>query len=236
MLHRLKSIIKQRDWKLFTAPYELNIVGVRSPITRAGAFDDLITVFYRDQNRKWHFHAWPATTDPGLPYLHLPINDLGAAILAEGQYLDVYRIDKHRGQYDALCQRNGTVTVIRDHNRDSILDWNNGIEVEGLFGINIHRALKVGQTLMVERHSAGCQVFAHADHYEQFFKLCRLHERLHGNQFTYSLVDFRRMRKANRRKWLLRGALLGGTALVAMLTFSGIAREEEESEIITTIN
>lgn len=233
MLQRLKSIVRLRGWKLYTAPYELNVIGVRSPIQMAGGFDDLLTAFYRDKQGKWQFHAWPATTDPGLPYLHLPINDLGAAILAEGQYPGVYQLAKHRGQYDALCQRKGTVTVIRDHNRDSILDWNNGLEVDGNFGINIHRARKVGETLSVDRHSAGCQVFAHAEHFQEFLELCRLHERLHGNLFTYSLVDFRRMRKANRRKWLLRGALLGGAALMAMLTISALSGEEE-SELITT--
>ncbi|MEM6268343.1 MAG: hypothetical protein AAF998_02845 [Bacteroidota bacterium] len=222
MLNRIKTIIRQRRWKLYTAPYQLNIVGVRSPITSANQFDDLITVFYRDEKGKWRFHAYPATTDPGLPYLHVPIHNMGAAILAMGQYTDKYMIDRHRGRYYALCQRGGPVTVVRDYNRDSTLDYNNGERMTGNFGINIHRALATGETPTVERYSAGCQVFKNADDFNKFMRLCETHKKLHGNVFTYSLVDFRALRRANRRKWLLRGGLLGGAALVTLLAISTI--------------
>ena len=43
----------------------------------------------------------------------------------------VHIFDKHKGQYLALCQRRGDVTVVRDGTPDT--------EDTGSFGINIHR-------------------------------------------------------------------------------------------------
>lgn len=53
----------------------------------------------------------------------------------------VYKFDLHNGRYMALCQRAGSVTVLRD----------NGILDTGMFGINIHEG---GNNTT---SSAGCQ-------------------------------------------------------------------------------
>ena len=66
----------------------------------------------------------------------------------------------HRGRYRALVQVN-PCTVIRDANRDAILDYD-GPRETGLFGINLHRAAARGSTLTVGPHSAGCQVVQRA--------------------------------------------------------------------------
>ncbi len=54
----------------------------------------------------------------------------GMASLNAGAWF-VHRFDKHKGQYLALCQRAGSVTVTRDGNPP--------YPDTGMFGINIHR-------------------------------------------------------------------------------------------------
>src|ERR1041385_911582 len=140
----LRTVLKRKGYKIYDRPNELNIVGVRSPSTTPNSFDDAIFVFYKDENHRWIYRAFPATTDPGTYWLRQPTEQQGTAILAEGQYVDVYQIGLHRGKYTALVQRGGTVTVIRDYDRDAVLDFANGTRVTGWFGINIHHASSQG--------------------------------------------------------------------------------------------
>ncbi len=135
------------------------------------------------------------------------MNPQGTAILKAGQYVDVYAIDKHRGKYYALCQRNGKVTVIRDYDRDAVLDFYNGRETTGMYGINIHRANRIGDTYTVDKNSAGCQVFKNANDFGFFMKLCEVHRSLYGNKFTYTLID-KRMEFRTKLKKITIGAVL----------------------------
>lgn len=64
----------------------------------------------------------------------------GIATLKPGVW-PVYKFDKHKGVYMALCQRAGKVTVTRDQKGEDT----------GMFGINIHRGGSYGTS------SAGCQ-------------------------------------------------------------------------------
>ena len=207
-------LLRKKGYQVFARPYELNIVGIRSPSTTPNSFDDQICVFYRLNNGNWKVHAYKATTDPGTYWLNQPGEPQGTAILKQGQYLNVYALDLHRGKYTALCQRKGTVTVIRDYDRDAELDFYNGNEVTGWFGINIHRANANGITLKVDRNSAGCQVFASAADFAEFITMCHRHRELYGNSFTYTLIDLRSLKRALRRK----NILLASGATAATLT------------------
>ena len=194
----LKSILRSYGYQLNTRPYELNIVGVRSNSVEANQFDDKIYVFYKTDNINWETHEYPATTDPGTFWLQNPMNEQGTAILAEGQYVNAYQIGLHRGIYKALVQTGAPVTIIRDYDRNAVLDFYNGNYITGYFGINIHRADKDGSTFSVSKYSAGCQVFQNADQFEEFLKMCDYHRELYGNYFTYTLID----QRAKWRAWL----------------------------------
>jgi hypothetical protein len=197
----LISALKQMRFVVATRPMELNIVGVRNNSTRPNAFDDQMHVFCKDDAGKWQHHFWPCTTDPGTYWLRSPMNPQGTAMLKGNmQYKGVYGLGLHRGQYTALVQMHRPVTVIRDYNRDDILDFANGQEASGMFGINIHRASANGTTSKVEKYSAGCQVFANATDFAAFMELCRIHHARYGNHFTYTLLDQRAASRAKRRK------------------------------------
>ena len=68
----------------------------------------------------------------------------------------------------ALCQRNGEVEVYRDDNKDQILDFDDVTKEWGYFGINIHRSNPSTESTIVEKWSAGCQVFKKIADYNEF--------------------------------------------------------------------
>jgi hypothetical protein len=215
----LISSLQSKGYVLYDKPYELNIVGVRSDNTEPNKFDDLIYAFWKNEAGQWEGKYFSATTDPGTYYLKNPLSNLGTAILKEGQYVDTYEIGKHKGQYDALTQQK-PVTVIRDYDRNAILDFNNGREEKGLFGINIHKA--GANSTEVNTWSAGCQVFQKSADFNDFMDLARKHKEKYGNKLTYTLLDERAYNRGLKRKgtYVLAGLLVAGALWVGIRTFN----------------
>ena len=166
--------------------YDLNIIGERNPNGQVDKFDDYINVVFKIDGN-WNWYVYRCTTDAGKWYLENYGNPAGTAILCHPQQMrGVYKIDKHNGKYDALCQRNGTVKVWRDSNRDSIHDMEGEVD-EGWFGINLHKS---GQdSIVVGRWSGGCSVFQNSADFEEFMDLCRAQITHTGrDSFTYTLI------------------------------------------------
>ena len=211
MLSRIKALLKFKGYALFTRPYELNIVGVRNKSTTPNRFDDELHAFYKTSPLHWEYHVFKITTDPGTFWLKNPMQPQGTAILAEGQYKNAYAIGLHKGQYKALVQVK-PIQIIRDYDRNAVLDFYNGKKETGFYGINIHRANSVGNTKTVDKYSAGCQVFESADDFAAFLKLCDVHRSKYGNAFTYTLLDFRSWQRQTYRRlsYLLGGITAGG--------------------------
>ncbi|GAA5036653.1 hypothetical protein GCM10011506_30000 [Marivirga lumbricoides] len=203
MLNKTKQILKRKGYRLFTRPYELNIVAYRSKYVRSNRFDDEIHVFYKNHIGQWLYHIFPATTDPGQYWLDNPMHPQGTAFLKTGQYLDAYAMGLHRGIYEALVQID-EVTVIRNYDRSGIFNWfESGFADKGRFGINVHRAKETGSAKTIDSYSAGCLVFANTSDFDFFMKLTSIHRELYGNSFTLTLVDFRdeRRRKLSTAAW-----------------------------------
>ncbi len=217
ILPRVKSILRSNGYRLHTRPYELNIVGVRTRSTKPNRFDDEIHVFYKSKPLKWEYHIFKATTDPGTYWLENPMQPQGTAILAQGQYVNAYRIGLHQGKYKALVQA-APVTIIRDYDRNAKLDFFNGRKDTGLFGINIHRAMAQGKTKFIDKFSAGCQVFQDVADFDRFMALCDKHSSLYGNQFTYTLLDFRAMRRESIKRILV-GTFTLGLGLIGYINY-----------------
>lgn len=189
---RIEFAVKDSGHKWFdeNGDYELNIVGIRNSTTGSlvtNVFDDFITVSYKE-NGNWKFWSWPATTQPGESYVTSPLSESGTAILKPGQYINSHTIRKHAGSYDALGQ-DGKVTVFRDSNEDLNYDLLENTLQSGFFGINIHRSSPTGTSTYINKWSAGCQVFASIDDFEQFMKIVRTARAKHGNKFTYTLIE-----------------------------------------------
>lgn len=137
--------------RVFTGgAYDLNMIAQRSDVVQSGSLDDLLSIAYKDHKGVWHTVDIPATCDPGRTFLRKPINPLGTAIIAPGQYPASHRLGSHKGR-PALVQ-NGPVTVRRDNDRDEIIEPGN-VLYTGSFGINIHDDAGAGADA-----SAGCIV------------------------------------------------------------------------------
>lgn len=191
-LPEIAYVMKRKKYTIFeedSKQYNLNLVGIRSNNITPGKFDDVLYVFWRYKG-KWFEKHYKITTDPGLHYLKKPLNPLGTAILKPGQYKGMWAIGMHRGKYKALVQVKD-VTVIRDGNKDNKLDFNAKKEQTGKFGINLHRALEDVETSNVGAHSAGCQVFANPDDFDEVIELCEKARDNFGNSFTYTLLEER---------------------------------------------
>jgi hypothetical protein len=220
-IRTLLGVLKSKGYRIYSKPYELNIVGRRTDNTKPNSFDDFIYIFYKNNNDDWEGYKAPSTTDAGTYWLEKPMQSKGTALLKGGQYVDTYKIDLHNGKYYALTQRLKPVVVIRDYDRNNVLDFNNGKEETGMFGINIHRASLVGTTKLIDKYSAGCQVFSNIDDFNKFMEMAYKQKDLYGNKFTYTLIDERTYNKRRRRKIILISLigflLVGGIILTTTL-------------------
>ena len=142
--------------------------------------------------RLWKFHEFNCTTDPGSHWVKNILSEKGVAILKPGQYRGSHKLRLHQGKYLALGQKKN-VTVYRDNNRDANYDLDESKTETGIFGINIHRATSRagGKSTQIDKWSAGCQVIADNDDWHEFLDICQSAREIHGNSFSYTLIESR---------------------------------------------
>tara|TARA_Y100000310_G_scaffold345345_1_gene463977 strand:- start:8739 stop:9359 length:621 start_codon:yes stop_codon:yes gene_type:complete len=175
-----------------TGAYNLNLFGIRSRALWngvAGSFDDLLGCAYRETpDGPFRVHWWPGTTDPGVYWMENPMRVSGCAAMVEDrQYRSAYQVGQHRGQYRALVQR-GPVAIYRDANLDRVLNCDPSTIVEGVYGINIHKAGAASN--VVGKWSAGCQVHATEAGFNDMMSLVDKALEVHPTwtRFTYTLL------------------------------------------------
>jgi len=168
--------------------YNVNIIGIRNSSVGSkvtNAFDDWMTLSYKDDKGVWQFHCWPATTDPGKSAMLRGNNGRGTARIVPGQYPGSHMIGLHQGKYKALRQK-GKLRLYRDADKDAEYDTN--VVVDSFNdGINIHHAGK--DSVLIDDWSHGCQVFKRINDFKSFITLIEKSASLHGNSFTYTLIE-----------------------------------------------
>lgn len=190
---QIEKAVISKGYKWFeNNDYNLNIVGIRNTGTGdkvTNRFDDHITLSYKIDG-VWHFHCYEATTDPGSHWEKNLLNKDGVAILKEGQHRGSHMVGLHQGKYEALRQKS-SLPVYRDKDKDGVYDFIDENVKEGIFGINIHRAtgIKGRKSTQVDKWSAGCQVIASYDDFEEFMKVVNIAKEKWGNSFTYTLLE-----------------------------------------------
>jgi hypothetical protein len=189
--------MNEKSYVFFDSNKKLNInlIGVRRGNSGTNKFDDFLVVLYKDRNLKEVCKVYPITTDPGEHWLKNPLNPKGTAVLVPGQYRGTWKLGKHQNKYDALVQAK-PVKVWRDNNKDNVIDYQGFNTIsEGYFGINIHRSNPYDKSYLVNKWSAGCQVFQSIDDYGEFLDTCKRSSNLYGNSFTYTLLTEEELRK-----------------------------------------
>lgn len=161
----------------------VNVVGIRTNDTITNIYNDFITITYFTVEEGWKFIGFEATTDPGLYWLNKPGNVKGTAILVPNQYIDCWQIGEHSG-YEAFVQCR-PVSVYRDNNRDNYLDLDPKSIDTGYFGINIHRSHLTILQYVIEKYSAGCQVFRKDSSLQTLLKLFK---NTRKKYLTYTLL------------------------------------------------
>ena len=193
---QIQQTVEDKGYKYFhdnlNKGYDVNIIGVRNSKTKGrvtNAFDDTLTISYKVDG-EWQYHEFSCTTDPGSHWVENLLNEKGVAILKPNQYRGSHKLDFHQGRYLALRQKSD-VTVYRENDRDNNYDLNESKTDTGVFGINIHRATgrSGGKSIRVDKWSAGCQVIADNDDWHTFLGICQSAREIHGNSFSYTLIE-----------------------------------------------
>lgn len=189
-IDQVRAAMHKKGYEFFeNGAYNLNLVGERKANGTVNKFDDTIHIIYRtDASAPLIIESYQITTEPGLHWLLNPLNVKGAAILVPGQYKGTWQLGLHQGKYEALCQAK-PVKVYRDGDKDAVHDCDPNTIQSGLFGINIHRSSPYGESINVDKWSAGCQVFKRVMDFNQLMKLCKKSRALYGNSFTYTLLN-----------------------------------------------
>ena len=194
---KIAEVMASKGYKYFTddnnKTYDVNIIGIRNDETQGrvtNVFDDTMTISYKNEDGEWQYHEFNCTTDPGTHWVENILNDRGVAILKPGQYRGSHKLRLHQGKYLALGQKKH-MKIYRDANLDGQYDLIEESVKDELIGINIHRATsRAGnKSSRVDKWSAGCQVIADNDDWHQFLDICQTAREIHGNSFSYTLLN-----------------------------------------------
>ena len=208
MIAIIQKILGSKGFTVFTRPFELNIIGIRSENPREGFFDDEIHVFYTTKKGEWEYRVYKASTDAG--------SFLGKGdypLLAEGQYLDSFQWGEIKGIPSLMAVK--PLNVIVGYNRKSLLDVFNGRQGALRIDMAFHPS-----TDQDTKEAGGLQVFEDQGEFAHFMRLCELHKKLYGNSFTYTLLDMRSGTKL-KRLWII-AALAAAAAGIWGLSRIGI--------------
>jgi hypothetical protein len=203
----INTMIK-KGYKIFTRPYEANIVAIRRQYEGqkySNAFkDDLYLIFKIDNTENWEIYKFKISTMPGFYQVDengkknkngkfnikqsakmlgrgkAPNNGIG--ILKEAQYINLYKIDKHIGA--PAMKTLGNQLFYRDNSPGDTIKYTG--EGVGFAAMYIHKGYPGGSE--VSNWSEGCCVFSNATQLEKFFSLCEEHKNRYGNVFSYSLM------------------------------------------------
>lgn len=184
---QVEAAVKAKGYRYFSeGDLNVNIIGIRNSAPGnkvTNVFDDWLTISYKE-NGVWKFFMWNATTDPGKAPMLKGNNGTGTARVVPGQYPGSHTIRLHQGKYEALGQQ-ANISVYRDADKD--LEYDTDKITTGIYGINIHKA---GQdSTWIDTWSEGCQVFKRVKDFDAFMKICKAAAKLHGNSFTYTLIE-----------------------------------------------
>lgn len=175
-IDELKAIFKQLGYQWFN----FHIVGVRAKNHEPNKFQDHIYIVWNNS-----LYCYSCTTIPGTTYLQKLLNPEGCAVYCPGQYIDAYKVGKHKGN-PALVQ-SATVKVYRDKDLDIYAEkTGEPVNAPEACKLNIHGTYQKWKSILIGGYSAGCQVLNVPDEFDEFMSLCN---KVAQDKFTYTLIE-----------------------------------------------
>lgn len=178
-IDKLISFLKSKKYRTYDQIGVLNIVAFQSSKKDDGSisnkFDDILNIFYKNQNGNWELLEYQITTMPG----YFPKTELlpeGVGLLALGQYADLCKLDTYTSDPTTIpvktdkCLKIDEVTI---HINDSTKIYNyksEKINVKSI--VLLHKSSDVGSAESVFNYSGGAQVFKTVSQWDQFITLC----------------------------------------------------------------
>ncbi|MEI2419028.1 hypothetical protein V6O07_02045 [Arthrospira platensis SPKY2] len=165
--------------------YENNIVYImNNECKKKDSWCDTLFIVTKDGKIKYRATG---TVQPGSDVYRRPLNPQGVFQIIEGQHKNKWNIGQHCGAYSGKCHEalkqiapiKGTRS--QTENRDKI------IEVEGIFGINIHGGLNnPSPSSPVGLNSAGCLVTKSMNDHRRFMNEIK---KINEKTFTVSVIS-----------------------------------------------
>lgn len=198
-IDEIVATIEAKDYKFFSSgAYNINMIGIRSDERNVDdTFRDALVLVYREQAESpLIMKRYKITTLAGEAEMVDPsfqeAKTGGTAILVPNQYFGAWEIGIHgagKWAHEALIQHKA-VQIYRDKNRDKVYDCDPKSITEGWYGIDIHASvLWPGEAPRIMRNSAGCQVFARYDHYQEWLWILKKAAKEYSDVFSYTLLE-----------------------------------------------
>ena len=185
-IDRALSFMRRQNWFICRHPDCKNIIyleGVNPDGSlndnKPNIFNDIRVVFSIGADGAPVVHDWEGTTEPGTFWTFHPMNPLGAARIAFGQYKS-WTVGVHhpgqRGAHEALIQA-APIDVYRDLNKDFKRE---GRVYTGMFGVNQHWGYDAPKNNLGNT-SAGCLVGRTKAGHREFMALIKTDPRYSAN-------------------------------------------------------
>lgn len=192
---RIIKYMLAKSYKIATGPQQYNIVYVEG-INADGTLNPDLPNWFNDRRiiiqvldgKPAIIGNWEATTEPGGRYTYQPMNPLGAARIAFGQYT-AWAVGMHGkgSRHEALVQV-APIKVHRDFNKD-FKRTGDRVNV-GLFAVNHHWGYDLPIN-NVANASAGCLVGRTTAGHQEFMQLVKRDIRYEANRnhvFTTTII------------------------------------------------
>ena len=186
-IDEIKNTMLSLKMKVFSAPFDMTLGGIRTKDNKANTFNDWLFMLYHDATGKLCGTVEKGTTDAGLYYRLNPMQINGTAIIQHSiQHRGSYTyMEKggHRGQ--EAFRQTGLMTYWRDANRDEYLDFK-GLPFIAVYNTNGHDMGIVGN--LVNNWSAGCWGSTQKI-MDKFYLLAQLQiKHLHTDKFSFAMI------------------------------------------------
>jgi hypothetical protein len=215
MLEQVKKLVLSRGYKIFTRPLELNIVGIRHNANNPTRFNDELHVFFRsysleryahdDSEPHWKHYRFVICTDPSCYAYYQKENRLWDGLLEQGQYIDgfkrAHQVDGKQG--DVLLQKpRFPIRFFYEwkHRIINSMDMRNpaffnpvpaGRIMNCYYNICFEPPIDCSGKIWINEFGAASQVFERREDFDTFMRLCHNHQYVYGNNFSYTLIDFK---------------------------------------------